>query len=95
MERHQSIAIAVFLAVAGFAVWRDGLHEGVLKALILAVFLVALLLYRVVAWFSGFGFWEYFATDFGSENHPAPYAFFLWLLFLIVAAFIVFDWSVY
>ncbi len=95
MERHHWYAVAVFMAVAGVAVWRDGRDEGLVKALILALVLVPLLFYRLVAWLSGFGFPEYFARDFGSANHPGPYAFFFWLVFLIAAAFIAFDLSLY
>jgi len=95
MERHQQIAVGIFLTVAGYALWRDGQEVGFAKALVMLVFLMPIIFYRVVAWLSSFGFPEYFARDFGGRNHPGPYAFFFWLLFLIAAGVIVFDGSLY
>lgn len=95
MESHQRNALLIFVAVLLYAVWRDGRDEGLIKGLILFIFLVPIIFYRLVAWLSSFGFPEYFARDFGSDNHPGPYAFFFWLLFLIACAFIVFDLSIY
>ncbi|MEW8028701.1 MAG: hypothetical protein AB2806_13315 [Candidatus Thiodiazotropha sp.] len=50
---------------------------------------------RIIAFFSGFVFPEYFAKDFKSENHPGLYAHFFWILYLIACALIVFDWQLY
>lgn len=95
MEKHQRIAIVIFLAVVGYVYWRDEQQEALAKALILLAFLTGILIYRITAWLSGFGLPEYFARDFGSENRPGPYAFFFWLLYLIACGFIVFDLSLY
>lgn len=95
MEKHQRIAVLIWLAVAGFVLWRDPRNEALAKALILFVLIVPIVFYRLVAWFASFGFPEYFARDFGPDPHPGPYAFFFWLLFLIACAFVVFDWSLY
>ena len=95
MEKHQRIAVTLFVAVIGYAYWRDGQQEALAKGLILLVFLLGILLYRLNAWLSSFGFPEYFARDFGAENHPGPYAFFAWMLYLIACGFIVFDLSLY
>lgn len=95
METHQRNSLLIFLAVAGYAVWRDGSDVGLVKALVLLMFLIPIVFYRLVAWLSGFGFPEYFARDFGGDNHPGPYAFFFWLVYLIACAFIVFDLSLF
>lgn len=95
MEKHKVVALAIFLIVVLFTSLRDGFEDALAGHIILAVFLVPILFYRVVAFFSSFGFPEYFAKDFKSENHPGPYAFFFWLLFLIVCAFLLFKWHLY
>ncbi len=95
MEKHQRIALLIFVAVTGYVLWRDPQQQALAKGLILLVFLLPILFYRLVAWLSGFGFPEYFARDFGSANRPGPYAFFFWMLYLIACGFIVFDLSLY
>jgi len=95
MEKHQRIAVLIWLAVAGYVYWRDPQQEALAKGLLLFLFIVPIVFYRLVAWLSSFGFPEYFARDFGSENHPGPYAFFFWILFLIGCVFLVFDLSLY
>ncbi|MCU7807877.1 MAG: hypothetical protein KZQ73_08430 [Candidatus Thiodiazotropha sp. (ex Semelilucina semeliformis)] len=95
MERHKLIALTIFVFVSLYLGVRDGFEEAVAQQLILAVLLIPILFYRVVAFFSGFGFLEYFARDFKSENHPGPYAIFFWLLFLIACLFMIFEWSLY
>jgi hypothetical protein len=95
IPRHKFIAISIFLVVTAFVFWRDEPSQALARTLILLVFLLGILLDRLVAFFSGFGFPEYFARDFGSENRPGPYAFFFWMLFLIAAGMIVFDLSLF
>ena len=95
MENHKKIALVIFIVVAFYAGQRNGVSGAIKDIIVLAVFLVTILCYRAIANLSGFGFPEYFAKDFKSENHPGPYAFFFWILYLTVCAFIVFDWSVY
>lgn len=95
METHKKIALGLFFAVVIYTSQRDGFGEALMGHLILVVFLIPILFYQTVAYFAGFGFPEFFARDFGSENSPGPYAFFFWILFLIASAFLVFEWSMY
>ncbi|MET0070961.1 MAG: hypothetical protein ABW096_13065 [Candidatus Thiodiazotropha sp.] len=95
METHHKYALVLFVLVIAFSHLRYGYDKALVKGIVLAAFLVPLLFYRIVAFFSGFGFPEYFARDFKSENRPGPYAFFFWILYLVACAFIVFDWSIY
>ncbi len=92
---HKRIALGLFLAVVSYTSQRYGFDESLAKNIILGMFLVPILFYRTIAYFSGFGFPEYFARDFKTENHPEPYALFFWILYLIVCAFIVFNWSIF
>ncbi len=91
LEKHQKIAILVWLVVVIIVVIRDGQEDAILAGGILFIILLAILFYRLVAWLSGFGFPEYFAKDFGSENHPGPYAVFFWLLFVAACFLILFK----
>ncbi|MES9988159.1 MAG: hypothetical protein AB2552_15930 [Candidatus Thiodiazotropha endolucinida] len=95
METHKVVAMAIYLSVALYSVYRDDVGEALPGLIILLAFLLPILFYRIIAFFSGFGFPEYFAKDFKSENHPGPYALFFWILYLIACAFIVFDWQLY
>jgi len=95
MEKHKVIAIGVFLSVAFLTFSRDGSVDGLRNTIVLAAFLAPILFYRIIAFFSGFGFPEFFAKDFKSENHPGPYAFFLWVVFLLACSFVIFQWSFY
>ena len=54
-----------------------------------------ILFYRVAAFFGSVGFMEFLASDYGSHNPKGPYAFFFWLLFIIVCLFQIFEWSLY
>ena len=93
-ERHQQIAVAIFAAVSLWVLWRDGWGDQTLgRILLMLVTLIPIMLYRLIAWLSSFGWPEWLAWDFGSENHPAPYAFFFWMLFLITCAYQIFQWS--
>ena len=95
LERHQKIAIILFIAVAAFLLMRDGTDKALAGCLGLFATLLPIIFYRTIAYFAGFGFPEVFAKDYGSENHPGPYAFFFWVIFLLVAAVVVFEWSLY
>ena len=95
-ERHQLVAVGIWAAVCGVLAIRDGLGEQTLgKMLALFVVLLPILIYRVIAWLSSFGFPEVFARDYGSRSAPGPYAFFFWIIFLIVCAFLLFRWSLW
>ncbi|PVV13331.1 MAG: hypothetical protein B6D77_04570 [gamma proteobacterium symbiont of Ctena orbiculata] len=95
METHKLVAIAIFTCVALYTSIRDGIQDALPVNLILLIFLLPILFYRIIAFFSGFGFPEYFAKDFKSDNHPGPYAFFFWIIYLIACLFILFDWRLY
>ena len=95
LEKHKAIAIVMFLGVSTLCAVRDGREQAMNTVFILALFLMPIMFYRVIAFLSSFGFPEVFAKDYGSANHPGPYAFFFWILFLIACCFIVFEWSLY
>ncbi|MCP5142455.1 MAG: hypothetical protein H6926_00240 [Chromatiales bacterium] len=95
METHKLVAIAIYLMVAALAFSREASDVAAPKVIALGTVLLPILFYRIVAFFSGFGFPEYFAKDFKSPNHPGPYALFFWILFLIGCGMIVFRWSIY
>ena len=95
LERHQWIAVLIAFSVTAILWARDGQDRALAGGMVLLASLVPILFYRLLAWLAGFGFPEVFAKDYGSGNHPAPYAVFFWLLFLIVAAFLLFDWRLY
>ena len=95
MERHQLIALIIACAVFFFVWFRDGLDTALREGVVLLIVLLLIMFYRVIRYFAGFGFPEFFAADYGSANHPGPYAFFFWLVFVIVCLFMVFDWSIY
>ena len=95
LERHQKIAIGIFSAVTLYLFIRDDFDQAAGRSLALLATLVPILFYRTIAYFSGFGFPEVFARDYGSENRPGPYALFFWMLYLIVCGFLVFEWSIY
>lgn len=87
IERHQLIATLIFLAVSAVIGLREGVEPMLRQGTVLLALLLPILFYRLLAWLSSFGFPEYFARDFGSENHPGPYAVFFWLVFLGFAAY--------
>ena len=95
MEKHQKVAVSLFLAMGIYASYRDGVSGSLIELAILAAFILPILFYRIIAYFSGFGFPEYFAKDFKSENNAGPYALFFWILFVLACAFIVFQWSLF
>lgn len=95
METHKKIAIGIYLLVAFIVTNRHGFDGASEQLILLAICLVPIIFYRIIAFFSGFGFPEIFAKDYGSPNHPEPYAFFFWILYLIACGFMVFEWSIY
>jgi len=70
-------------------------QQAMLESILLGVFLIPIIFYKFIAWLSSFGFMEMLARDHGSENHPGPYAFFFWILFILTWLFLIFDWSLY
>lgn len=95
LEKHQKIAIGIFIFLLIFINLRDEKNEILSETIILLVSLISILLYRLFSWFSGFGFEEFHAKDFGSDNHSVSYALFFWFLYIIVILFIVFKWRLY
>ena len=95
MERHQLVALIIGLAVFCLVWLRDGLDTALREGVVLLFAFLLIMFYRVIRYFAGFGFPEFLASDYGSANHPGPYAFFFWILFLIVCLFMVFDLSLY
>ena len=91
MERHQQIAVLVASVVFAILTLRNGFDASIEDGALLLISLVPIMFYRLIAYFSGFGFPEVFAKDYGSENHPGPYAFFFWILFLILCLLLLFS----
>lgn len=96
METHQRIAFFISILMSALIYSRHGLSDqGLAQIMLIFTLFIVILLYRWLAYFAGFGFPEVFARDYGSKNHPAPYAVFFWLIFLIVCTSIIFEWSIY
>jgi hypothetical protein len=95
LERHQKIAIGLFCATVIALFHRDDFDKALARSLGLFATLLPIIFYRLIAYFAGFGFPEVFAKDYGSENHPGPYALFFWIVYLLVCAILVFEWSLY
>jgi hypothetical protein len=91
MERHQQIAVLIAGIVFSILTLRNGFDASIDEGVLLLISLVPILFYRLIAYLSGFGFPEVFAKDYGSENHSGPYAFFFWVLFLIVCLLLLFS----
>jgi len=96
VERHQKIAVVIFLLVAVIIYQREGTSDRALASMIMTtVGLLGILFYRILAMMSGIGFRERLARDYGSPNHAGPYAFFCWILYLIICVMLVFELSIY
>jgi len=96
MERHQIIAISIFIAVISLINFRAQATDDVIDTSIgLFVVLLPILFYRLVAYLASFGFPEILARDYGSKNDPQAYAVFFWMLFIIACLFVLFDWQIY
>jgi len=95
METHQKIATVVFLLVSAIALAIQGYNNSRMGVLCLFFAMLPIYFYRLIAEHAGIGWQESLARDFGGANHPGPYAFFFWLVFLIVAAMVLFQLSIY
>lgn len=91
LGRHQKIALGLYLFTSLYIFVRDDFEKALGQSIALLVLLLAIIYYRLIAYFAGFGFPEVFAKDYGSENHPAPYAVLFWILFLLAWAVIFFQ----
>ena len=96
MLRHQYLAIALFGFMSLILLLRHGIGEPwLVRVGLLLVTLLLVLFHRQLASVSRFGFWQYFASDFRSGPHTAPFLVLAWLIFLLTLAAQYFEWSVY
>jgi hypothetical protein len=96
MQRHQYIALALFVFVSMILLARHGLNdEGMARVALLFVTLLPILLYRLLASYSRIGLIQYFASDFRSGPHAAPFAVLGWLVFAIGLLSQFFEWSLF
>lgn len=96
MEKHQRIALLIFLVVVAILYQREGFSDRGLASMAMTfIGFLGILFYRILAVMSGIGFRERLARDYGSPNHAGPYAFFCWILYLIICAMLVFELSIY
>jgi len=96
MEKHQKIALLIFLAVVAIIYQRDGTSDRALASMAMTfIGLLGILFYRILAMMSGIGFRERLARDYGPPNHAGPYAFFCWMLYLIICVMLIFELSIY
>ena len=91
MEKHQKIAILIFVAVIAIVYFRDGSEELLGTSMTLAAALCGVLFYRFFAFLGSFGFMEYFARDYGAKNQSIVFAVLFWLLFLIAGFLSIFH----
>ena len=93
METHQRVAIGIFLGVALLVLVRDGTGEAVWTQLLAPlILLVAILGYRLIVFFAGFGIPAIFASDRDSAR-PEPFAVLFWILYLLVCVALVAGWT--
>jgi hypothetical protein len=90
LDRHQKVAIGLFLFTAIYLFVRDEFDKALGQSFALFILLLLIIFYRMIAYFASFGFPEVFARDYGSENHPGPYALLFWILYLLAWATIFF-----
>jgi hypothetical protein len=96
MQRHQLIALALFAFVSVILFARHGVNdEAMARVALLFVTLLPVLLYRLLASYSRIGFMQYFASDFRSGPHAAPFAVLGWLVFAIGLLSQFFEWSIF
>lgn len=95
LDRHQKIALGLFLFTVIYLYARDELDTALGQSLVLFVLLLFIIFYRIIAYFAGFGFPEVFARDYRSANHPGPYALLFWILYLAAWCVIFFELQIY
>ncbi len=64
LERHQQIAIGLYLFTTAYLFARDNFDRALEQSLVLFILLLFILFYRILAYFAGFGFPEVFAKDY-------------------------------
>jgi hypothetical protein len=95
IEKHQKVALSIFAVLSALLFLKYEQTIAFRKATSLFLFLVPVLFYKVIRYFSGFGYRESHASDYGSENHAGAYAFFFWMVYIIVCCGVYFDWRLY
>jgi hypothetical protein len=95
LDRHQKVALGLYLFTLIYLLARDDFERALAQGLALGVLLLPILFYRIIAYFAGFGFPEVFARDYGTDNHPGPYALLFWILYLAAWAMIFFELKIY
>jgi len=82
IEKHQKIAILIFIIVAIILFNRGGTETLLNQGVPAFIFLVMILFYRLFAWLMSFGFLPSLASD--AHNYKTgPFAVVFWILFLI------------
>ena len=96
MERHKSIAVALWALTSLLLLARHGAVDAAWgRILLLTMLLLPVLFYRTIAELARIGPMPWLASDFKSRNRALPFAFLFWLVFIIGVAAVLFDWSFY
>ena len=90
-DRHQKIAIGIFLFTSVYVFVRDSAQHALEQSFALFILLLAIIFYRRIAYYAGFGFPEVWAKDYRTENHPAPYALLFWIIYLLAWSAVFFQ----
>jgi len=90
-EKHQKIAIGLFLFVITIIYVRDGMDLAIAGGKFLFLSLLGIIFYRFFAKCSHIGFIARFASDYSSEVKPGPYAIFFWLFFIVACVGFLFK----
>ncbi|MFK8012199.1 MAG: hypothetical protein AB8B80_09180 [Marinicellaceae bacterium] len=88
-EKHQKIAILIFTFLSLILYLREEQAEFQEKVALLFIFLLPILLYKLLAYLSSFGFLPSIASD-ANNYKTEPFAFLFWIIYLIAAFVIVF-----
>jgi hypothetical protein len=89
LEKHQKIAILIFIILSLILFLREDQTELLQKIALLFLFLLAILLYKLLAFLSSFGFLPSMASD-ANNFKTGPFAFLFWVIFVIACYVIVF-----
>ena len=95
ISKSKLVAILIYIGVVGL-VWlrgNTGYTQG--TAIVLGIFLIAILFSRLFAWSASWGMMESLASDHGKGVPTSMASLFYWILYLIACAFFVFEWSIY
>jgi len=90
MEKHQFIALLLFLSISVYLFQRDEFAQAKPEIILLAILTAAIIFYRLIANLNALDFMAYYAKDYDGPNHPAAYALFFWILFIIAALLMLF-----